>query len=1302
MKGRNCNLVLRFVRGFSVLLVLALPGFLSPPHSAAGESPQSRMTVAHSQTATPADNPEPLPENCIDVTPPGGDPPACCIYGYVYYHGEPVGGVTITIESRSGSVSTTTATGGASTHPYSGVDLSNTPLSASAGETITITASFSDMASSRSWVVQTNGQQVDLGLVTGYQGPGPVSASTADGSTVLEAGQAQTGAETQSGACYAQIASTPTITYTTVQMAVDAAMDGDTVKVAGYCDGVEARAELTQTVYISKSLILRGGYTTTNWTESDPVAHPTTLDAQRDGRVAYVTGDKDVTIENLRITGGAAEGRGGGAAESRGGGIYSEYATLTLSNTVVISNSAGTDGGGVCVFSGSATFHGGQILDNTAPNVDDADGGGVYIAYGDATFDGVQITGNSANLGGGVFARETVTSIQIDDSTITHNIARNNGGGVILGGGSATLTGGQIASNEAEEGGGVHVAGGSVTVSGAQIIGNSAANGGGVFVSAGSVTLNGSTVLSNTAQSDGGGLCMSGGSVMLDGGQIAHNSAPLGGGVYVGNQATFAQTDASIIAHNRAEIDGEDGGKGGGLYVNSGHAMLGGGQIINNTALTDSGGGVYVTGDGASLSGGRIIGNSAVWGGGVVVRNGSAALIGNTILSNSAYKDGGGLHLDNSTVTITNTIVADNQAGMWPGVRLGSGLYVRDSSLHSLHATIARNRGGDGSGIHVTGTTSTAALTNTILVGHTLGVTVTAGNAAALEATLWGSDAWANGTDWAGAGTTITGTHNYRGHPAFVDPDAGDYHIGPGSGAIDRGVSTGVKEDIDGDQRPLGEGPDLGADEFSAIDADFIASPLWGPVSLTVNFGDESRGDIIAWDWTFGDGGISGARHPEHEYTTPGTYTVSLTITGPAGSDTETKTDYIQVESIQPDWTFILYLAGDNNLEYWLENGLHKAESAADNPYVRIVALLDGDENGDTRRYEVQPDGDYTPGVDYWEMGEQDMGDPQTLADFVNWARENYLTDHYYLAVSNHGGGTRGIAWEYYRNPNNITRLELETALSDIVAHDPTTIDVVHYDACLMSMAELAYQLKDYADYFIASENLGWSIFAYDLYVAAVDDATTPHDLADQIADEYFYALPGHPRTITAMDLSAMDDVASATNALAQALIAGLPTYKEEISQTWAATQKLDSRYYLVIDNDDEYVDLYHFADLLEQNVNVPAGIQNAAQGVVDAIGSPDGSFLVEEHHESGSYGANYWDLDNTHGLSLYFPPHNSVWGYTEYINGTLPFVSDMQWDEFLQAYFGEIVTPPDPPPGVPPMPVPSFTIYLPLVVRSH
>ena len=137
-----------------------------------------------------------------------------------------------------------------------------------------------------------------------------------------------------------------------VQQAIDAAAPGATVKLAGYCPGVQIRAGFTQTAYISQPLILRGGYTTTNWADSDPQANPTVLDAQGQGRVLYITGDISPTIENLHITGGNATGLGGAYSSgySAGGGVYIVTATTTISNCLVSGNTISqtfASGGGI-------------------------------------------------------------------------------------------------------------------------------------------------------------------------------------------------------------------------------------------------------------------------------------------------------------------------------------------------------------------------------------------------------------------------------------------------------------------------------------------------------------------------------------------------------------------------------------------------------------------------------------------------------------------------------------------------------------------------------------------------------------------------------------------------------------------------------------------------------------------------------------------------------------------------------------------------------------------------------------------
>ena len=82
-----------------------------------------------------------------------------------------------------------------------------------------------------------------------------------------------------------------------------------------------------------------------------------------------------------------------------------------------------------------------------------------------------------------------------------------------------------------------------------------------------------------------------------------------------------------------------------------------------------------------------------------------------------------------------------------------------------------------------------------------------------------------------------------------------------------------------------------------APQADFTASPSSGDAPLEVAFTNQSSGDITSWSWDFTDNGTpdSTDQNPVHTYLDPGPYTVTLTVTGPAGTDTLTRADYITV-----------------------------------------------------------------------------------------------------------------------------------------------------------------------------------------------------------------------------------------------------------------------------------------------------------------------------------------------------------------------------------------------------------------------
>jgi alpha-tubulin suppressor-like RCC1 family protein/PKD repeat protein len=78
--------------------------------------------------------------------------------------------------------------------------------------------------------------------------------------------------------------------------------------------------------------------------------------------------------------------------------------------------------------------------------------------------------------------------------------------------------------------------------------------------------------------------------------------------------------------------------------------------------------------------------------------------------------------------------------------------------------------------------------------------------------------------------------------------------------------------------------------------AQFDANPVIGYAPLTVQMENQSQGDIETYKWNFGDNSDSGLPSPAHTYASPGTYSVSLTVSGPGGTDHMVKENFITVQ----------------------------------------------------------------------------------------------------------------------------------------------------------------------------------------------------------------------------------------------------------------------------------------------------------------------------------------------------------------------------------------------------------------------
>jgi len=124
--------------------------------------------------------------------------------------------------------------------------------------------------------------------------------------------------------------------------------------------------------------------------------------------------------------------------------------------------------------------------------------------------------------------------------------------------------------------------------------------------------------------------------------------------------------------------------------------------------------------------------------------------------------------------------------------------------------------------------------------------------------------------------------------PMFVDPDNGDFRLQAGSPAIDAGIDVGLTEDFEGNSIPQGTAPDIGAYEYTLLPVVVIQNePKQGYAPLTVSFdgslSTSPNGDIVSYEWDFGDGSTSTGMKTSHIFTSPGEYTVTLTVTDDHG-----------------------------------------------------------------------------------------------------------------------------------------------------------------------------------------------------------------------------------------------------------------------------------------------------------------------------------------------------------------------------------------------------------------------------------
>ena len=172
------------------------------------------------------------------------------------------------------------------------------------------------------------------------------------------------------------------------------------------------------------------------------------------------------------------------------------------------------------------------------------------------------------------------------------------------------------------------------------------------------------------------------------------------------------------------------------------------------------------------------------------------------------------------------------------------------------------------------------------------------------------------------------------------------------------------------------------------------------------------------------------------------------------------------------------------------------------------------------------------------------MGDPATLASFVNFADTYYPADHTMLVLWDHGGGPIvGYGMDELAGGDGLTIIEMAQAMEATPYHGGKKLDIVGFDACLMGSIEVADVWSDYADMLVASEEVEQGIGWDWGFLSVLNNDPKPTEVCAGAVDSFQYYYQGgfpvfaqSPFTLAAYDLSATSDVIAAVDELSATL----------------------------------------------------------------------------------------------------------------------------------------------------------------------
>ncbi|MEZ5595172.1 MAG: clostripain-related cysteine peptidase [Pseudomonadales bacterium] len=381
----------------------------------------------------------------------------------------------------------------------------------------------------------------------------------------------------------------------------------------------------------------------------------------------------------------------------------------------------------------------------------------------------------------------------------------------------------------------------------------------------------------------------------------------------------------------------------------------------------------------------------------------------------------------------------------------------------------------------------------------------------------------------------------------------------------------------------------------------------------------------------------------------------------------------VRAEQAPLDWTLMIYMAADNDLEQAALIDLDEIEAGMPATGMEVIVLMDrakGYADGvgdwtDARVLRMRPNQDQGTLAlqELVRLGEINTGAPASLTDFVRFVTTNFPAKHTGLVLWDHGGGWQGMADDLdpagAGEHDNLSITEVGAALRAALPAG-RRLDLIGFDMCLMAQLEMAWEIADVADFMVASQavepSYGWPYAV--LLPEFGQSARGPRRLAQSVVRryaEYTDSVNELVATQSAIDLRALGDVNGALNALLVRLDGVLSTDWPVISRSlfWADSFEVSGKAE-ALKRGTAALASSDLMDILKRMRNAMGQRFPAEQEYQALVRAMDAavmdSHVSQRHH-------------NSHGLSVYAPPLASAFN-ADYLKTR--FAGASNWPRWL------------------------------------